>query len=88
MLPLTQRLGNDVERLRRHLARFEWTRGEMGDLCARIQAVGKLSITLVYHAGDDEFPADATLLFDACIRHVYRTEDVAVMASRVCLGLL
>jgi len=88
VLPLTRRLGNDLDRLRRNLARFAWTPLEMGDVGARIQAVGKLSVTLVYHGGDDEFPADATLLFDACIRHVYRAEDVAVIASRVCLGLL
>jgi hypothetical protein len=43
---------------------------------------------LVYRAGDDEFPASADLLFDACIRRVFCAEDAAVLGSRVCLGLL
>ena len=30
----------------------------------------------------------AELLFDACIRRVYTTEDVAYLAGRICLGLL
>jgi len=37
--------------------------------------------------GDEELGPAAEILFDACIRRVYTTEDVAHLASRICLGL-
>lgn len=86
--PLLKRIGNDLELLRNHLQRFDWESVEMGDFGARIHALGKFFITLVYHLGDDEFPPTANVLFNANIQQVFVTEDVAVLASRVCLGLL
>ncbi len=86
--PLIARIGNDLELLRKNLQRFDWEEFSMGDFGARIHAIGKLYITLVYHRGDDEFPPTADVLFDACITQVFVAEDVAVLASRICLGLL
>lgn len=86
--PLIRRIGNDLDLLKNHLRRFDWEDVAMGDFGARIHALGKLSITLTYHLGDDEFPPTADVLFDACITQVFPAEDVAVLASRICLGLL
>jgi hypothetical protein len=86
--PLLKRIGNDVDLLRRHLARFDWRPAQMGDFAASIHAVGRIEATLVYHVGDEEMPAEAELLFDACIKRILSTEDVAVIGSRICLGLL
>lgn len=87
--PLVKRMGNDLEVLRDHLTqRFDWEPVAMGDVGARIHALGKIFVTLGYHAGDDEIPPTADLLFDPCISQVFVTEDVAVLASRICLGLL
>jgi hypothetical protein len=86
--PLVERFGNDIDQLRSQLARFDHELGDLGDLSARIHAMGNLWVTLVYHLGDDEFPADADLLFDSCISHVFGAEDAAVMGSRVCIALL
>ena len=86
--PLIGRIGNNVELLREHLDRFDWQPVDMGDFGARIHAIGKLSVTLVYHRGDNEFPPAMDVLFDACIRQLFVTEDTAVLASRICLGLL
>lgn len=86
--PLLGRIGNDLDLLREHLERFDWEPVEMGDFGARIHIIGPLSLTLAYHLGDDEFPPTADVLFDACITQVFVAEDVAVLASRICLGLL
>ncbi|MHB9138667.1 MAG: DUF3786 domain-containing protein, partial [Victivallaceae bacterium] len=43
---------------------------------------------LIYRAGDDEFPPEAEVLFDAAVKRVYVAEDAAVMAGRICIGLL
>lgn len=86
--PLAARIGNDLERLKRNLGRFDHELTEHGDLGARIHAMGNLHLTLVYHLGDDELPAAADILFDTCFRRALGAEDAAVMASRICLGLL
>lgn len=86
--PLLKRIGNDLDLLRRNLARFDWQPVQMGDLGARIHAIGRIEVTLVYHLGDEEMGPAAELLFDACIKRVYCTEDAAVIGSRICLGLL
>jgi hypothetical protein len=86
--PLLGRIGNDLDLLRRHLARFDWQPVQMGDFAARIHAVGCIEATLVYHLGDDEMGPEAELLFDACVKRVFCTEDAAAIGSRICLGLL
>jgi hypothetical protein len=86
--PLLARIGNDLNLLRTNLQRFDWEPLELGDFGARIHAIGPVAMILVYHQGDEEFPPQIDLLFDACIQHIFTTEDVAVLASRICLGLL
>lgn len=86
--PLTRRIGDDLGLLTRRLSRYDWAPCEAGDLGARIHAIGRLDATLVYHRGDEEFGPAAEILFDACTRRVYSTEDVAQLASRICIGLL
>ena len=86
--PLVKRFGNDLDALRTSLARFQWSPAQLGDLAAVIQAVGRISLTLVYRRGDAEFGPSAEVFFDPCVRHAFSTEDAAVLASRVCIGLL
>ena len=86
--PLAERIGNDLALLKKNLNRFDCEPVSLGDLGARIHAVGKVYVTLVYRLGDEEFPASADILFDAGIKRVFPTEDAAVLASRICMGLL
>ncbi len=85
---MVERIGNDLELLKKNLDRFDWEPVSLDDLGARIHAIGKVYVTLIYHLGDEEFPSSADLLFDASIKRVYPTEDAAVLASRICLSLL
>jgi len=86
--PLVGKIGNDLESLKTNLNRFDWEPVSLGDLGARIHAVGKLYCTLVYRTGDEEFPPAADFLFDASFKRVYNAEDAAVLAGRICLSLL
>jgi hypothetical protein len=65
------------------LSRYDWHGFAAGELGARVHAIGMLDATLVYHCDDEEFGPAAEILFDACIRHVYPTEDVAHLAVRI-----
>ncbi|HNR67653.1 MAG TPA: DUF3786 domain-containing protein [bacterium] len=84
LLPLVSAIGNDLQRLRDRLDCFDWQPLAIGDLGARIQVVGLLQIGLVYRTGDNEFSPTADLLLPAAIRHALPTEDVTVLAGRIC----
>ncbi len=86
--PLVGRFGNNLEGLKKNLDRFYWEELKIGDFAAKIKTFGELDLTLIYHLGDDEFPAAAEVLFDSCVKKVFEAEDAAVLASRVCIGLL
>ena len=86
--PLCQAIGNDLELLIKKLAKFEWEQEKYGDFSARIHTLGNIYILLIYHTGDDEFPARIDVLFDSNISRIYNAEDVAMLSSEICLGLL
>lgn len=88
MIPLKKRIGDNVDLLKQNLDRFDWEPIDSGDFGAKVHAIGELYVTLVYYAGDEEFSADVNVLFDACIKRVFVAEDVVVIASRICIGLL
>lgn len=86
--PLEKRFGNDPDGLRTNLSRVDWEPVAIGDIGARIHALGNLYCTLIYRLGDEELPPAADFLFDAAVKRVYNAEDAAVLAGRICLGLL
>jgi hypothetical protein len=87
--PLIKRIDNDLDTLKKHLSKFEWSEVNMGDFGAKVLAFGNLYITIVYQHGDDEFSASFDVFFDKCVKRAFtETEDAVVMASRICIGLL
>ena len=87
--PLVGRVRNDLDLLKTHLdQRFDWDQGELGDFSAKIHAFADIHLTLIYRCGDDEFPPSAEAFFDSSLKHMLCTEDAAVIASRICIGLL
>jgi hypothetical protein len=85
---LVQRIGNDLQLLKKNLGRFDWEPLAIGDFAARVHVIGRLYLTLIYRLGDEEFPAEADVLFDPDVQRVYNAEDASVLAGRICLGLL
>ena len=85
--PLVKRFGNDLESLKKNLDRFDWEPYPMGDLGAKIHTLGNLYVYLIYRKSDEEFPAEAEMLFDIAFKRVFPAEDAAVIASRICFGL-
>lgn len=86
--PLVGRIKNDLDLLKKNLDRFDWKESGLGDFSAVVDVFGPVNATLIYHLGDEEFPANAELLFDSSIKHLFVTEDAAVIAGRICIGLL
>lgn len=61
---------------------------EEGDVCMCFQAFPKIPVCLILWAGDDEFPPDGNVLFDASIVHYLIAEDAAVLAGMVVYPLI
>ena len=87
--PLIQAIGNDLGKLRERLTRLDAKieGGPADTVSARIVAIGRVEVLLVYRPGDEEFPPSADLLYDACARRVFGAEDAAMLGGRVCFGL-
>jgi hypothetical protein len=79
--------GNDFESLRAALLSFPHVPLSLGDLSAAVHAIGRLDLTLVYRRGDEEFPATLDILFDRVLAAVYRIDEAAALANRLCTAL-
>ena len=59
----------------------------MGDAAVTVQAFPKVAVTLVLWRGDDEFPAEGSVLLDRGISDYLPTEDIVVLCQTIALKL-
>ena len=59
-----------------------------GDRAVVIPALPRVPIALIFWRGDEEFPPEARILFDATVPTYLSTEDVAVLAQQTVFGLI
>lgn len=79
---------NNLDGLKKALLRYPCTQVNLGDLAVAIEAIGRIKILLVYRLGDEEFPPTLDLLYDRAITSVFHTDEVAALATRLCVGLV
>ncbi|MGE4298893.1 MAG: DUF3786 domain-containing protein [Desulfovibrionaceae bacterium] len=82
--PLARLAGNDVEKLKDALHGLDWEPAAPGDFAARVHVIGHIHCTLVHHVGDDEFPANADLLFSPAALHACGADDAAMWGTLLC----
>jgi hypothetical protein len=79
--PLLETFGKDLEL---YLKVGQMLGGEpqnLGDAAARFMAFPLVPVTHVLWRGDEEFPPEANILFDATISQHLSTEDIAALAG-------
>lgn len=59
-----------------------------GDASFLFRALPRLWLATVLHLADDEFPANANVLFDASASHYLPTEDIAVLGGLLASRLI
>jgi hypothetical protein len=59
-----------------------------GDVGLSFQVFPRIAIHLVVWKGDDEFPPEASILFDANIQHNLAAEDIAVLSGMLVYRLM
>jgi len=60
---------------------------QMGDIAVTVQAFPKVAVTWVLWQGDDEFPAEGSVLLDRGITDYLPTEDIVVLCQTIALKL-
>jgi hypothetical protein len=84
---IARRFGEDVEAFRQACRNLGWREEELGDASFGFDILPKIGGLVVLHAGDEEFPAEANILFDDQIVNFLPLEDVAVLAGLIATRL-
>jgi len=86
--PLLGAFGADPQLLPAAAGGLGGVRAEYGDVGVKIMAFARVPLYFVLWYGDDEFPADASILFDASIGTRLSAEDIAVLCQQVVIRLV
>jgi hypothetical protein len=79
--PLLEPFGRDLALYTKAAAALGGEPLPLGDVAARFLAFPRVPITHVLWGGDEEFPSEATILFDETIPQYLPTEDIAALAG-------
>lgn len=85
--PLIQLFGKDLTSFGEAAEKCGGTKQKYGDMSYCFYPLPRIPITLVIWAADDEFPANANIIFDASASDYLHTEDYAFLCSML-LGKL
>ncbi len=86
--PLKNTFGADADLLIRASERLGAERIEAGDAGFQYRVFPKVPMQWVLYLGDEEFPAEASILFDQSIGSILSPEDIAWMAGMVVYRLM
>ena len=84
---IARRFGQDTAGFARACRALGWTEEKLGDAAFGGPVLPLLRCVAVLHRGDEEFPAEANLLFDERTAQLLPLEDVAVLAGLVASRL-
>ena len=86
--PLVKNFGEDPDRLLDAGKDFGGVRSELGDVSIVIPAFNHVPVTIVLWKGDEEFPPEGSVMFDANIQDYLTTEDVTVLSEVITWNLV
>jgi hypothetical protein len=86
--PLKKLFGQDLPGFGRAAARLMGEPLQIGDAGFEFRVFPRVPVRLVLYAGDEEFPAEANILFDRSIGRMLSPEDVAWMAGMLVYRLI
>ena len=78
----------DVEAFRRVARSLDGEPLEMGDAGFAFRVLPKAPLAVVWWEGDDEFPANATVLFDEIAARYLPTDGLAILGRILCRALV
>ena len=88
LTPLLDHFGKEPQRLVEAAAKLGGCRAGYGDVAVSIKAFPRVSVVIVLWRGDDEFPSNASILFDSTVADYLSTEDMSVLCERIVVKLI
>jgi hypothetical protein len=85
---LVRDLDGSVEAFRRAAEAVDGEPFEMGDAGFRFRVLPNVPLAIVWWAGDDEFPASATVLFDEVAGRYLPADGLAILGRMLCRRLV
>ncbi len=83
LAPLLRHFGKEPKRLVEAAANLAGSEVGYGDAAVSIKAFPNVPVVIVLWRGDDEFPPNASILFDSTVSDYLSTEDMAVLCGRI-----
>jgi hypothetical protein len=84
---LVRDLGEDIEVFRGAATALGGEPEELGDAGFSFRVLPQVPLAVVWWAGDEEFPANATVLFDEVAARYLPTDGLAVLGRMLCRAL-
>ncbi|MCK5713479.1 MAG: DUF3786 domain-containing protein [Hyphomicrobiaceae bacterium] len=84
---LIRDFAGNIGSFRAAAADLDGTLFEMGDAAFAFEALPRVLLAVVWWAGDDEFPANATVLFDSASSRYLPTDGLAIVGRMLCRKL-
>lgn len=86
--PLKKVFGNNIETLRQAAAKLGAKPIDTGSVGFQLDILPYAPVQMILWEGDDEFPAEANILFDAAVGQYLSPEDAAWLASLAVYRLM
>jgi hypothetical protein len=86
--PLKKVFGQNIPGFTAAAERLKGVPVGFGDAGFEFRVFPKVPVRLILHAGDEEFPAEAAILFDRSIAQMLSPEDIAWLAGMVVYRLI
>ncbi len=86
--PLVDNFGQKPEKLLEAAKGLGGIKAAVGDAAVTINAFKKVPITFALWKGDEEFPPDGSILFDATVSDYLTIEDINVLCERIAWKLV
>ena len=87
-LRLAQAFNGDVERFRTAAVGLKGSKLTFGDASFEFVALPHILVAAVYWLGDEDFPPNASILFDAAASHYLPTDAVGALGSQLVSRLI
>ncbi len=85
--PVVRKYGQSPQSLSTLIERFSAKTVPLADFGIVLEALPEVPILITLWKSDEEFPAEANVLFDAGIKKVFPTEDIVVLAEFVARSI-
>jgi hypothetical protein len=84
---ITATYGNDIEKLGRKCSSLGGTPLDMADCAFALPVLGSIRLALLYWVGDEDFPAEAKLLFEQTVADSFRLDVIFALLYDACVRL-